>query len=88
MNDPNGLKQTSLSGGEKFVAINLLSKIGIVFVIASVIAFSAASEGHIPDLVRLILVLALGLIMLGAGELFWRKGSKVFANAMIYGGAA
>ncbi len=87
MNNPNDSKQTSLSGGEKFVAINLLSKIGAVFVIASVIAFSAASEGHIPDIIRLVLVLAVGLIMLGAGELFWRKGSKVFANAMIYGGA-
>lgn len=86
MNDPNN-KQTTLSGGEKFVAINLLSKIGVVFVIASVIAFSAASEGHIPDIVRLIMVLALGLIMLGAGELFRRKGAVVFANAMIYGGA-
>lgn len=88
MNDPNDFKQTTLSGGEKFVAINLLSKIGVVFVILSVIAFSAASEGHIPDLIRLVLVLALGFIMLGAGELFWRKGSKVFANAMIYGGVA
>lgn len=88
-NNPNspGNKPAVLSGGEKFVAINLLSKIGVVFVIASVIAFSAASEGHIPDPVRLGLIVAVGLLMLGAGELFWRKGSKVFSNAMIYGGA-
>lgn len=87
MNNPND-KQSSLSGGEKFVAINLLSKIGVVFVIASVIAFSAASEGRVPNPARLALVLVVGLLMLGAGELFWRKGSKVFANAMIFGGAA
>lgn len=77
-----------LSGGEKFVAINLLSKIGVVFVIASVIAFSAASEGHIPNLVRLILVLTVGLLMLGTGELFRWKGSKVFSSTMIFGGVA
>lgn len=81
-------KRDGLSSGEVFVAVNLLSKIGAVFVIASVIAFSAASEGHIPDVVRMILVLAVGLIMLGMGEVFRRKGTKVFANAMIYGGAA
>ncbi len=81
-------KRDGLSSGEVFVAVNLLSKIGAVFVIASVIAFSAASEGHIPDAVRMALALAVGLIMLGMGELFRRKGTKVFANAMIYGGAA
>lgn len=84
MNDQN--KQTTLSGGEKFVAINLLSKIGIIFIVASVIAFSAASEGHIPDLIRLVLVLAVGLIMAAAGELFRRKGSKTFASTMTFGG--
>lgn len=84
MNDQN--KQTTLSGGEKFVAINLLSKIGIIFIVASVIAFSAASEGHIPDLIRLALVLAVGLIMAAAGELFRRKGSKTFSSTMTFGG--
>ncbi|MDE7229835.1 MAG: DUF2339 domain-containing protein [Oscillospiraceae bacterium] len=87
MNDPNKNRRGELSSGEVFVAVNLLSKIGIVFVILSVIAFSAASEGHIPDPVRLALVLIVGAIMLGAGELFWRKGSRVFSGSMIFGGA-
>lgn len=86
MNDPNKNRRGELSSGEVFVAVNLLSKIGIVFVILSVIAFSAASEGHIPDPVRLALVLTVGAIMLGAGELFWRKGSRVFSGSMIFGG--
>ena len=34
----------AVSKGEMFVATNLLSKIGVIFVIASVIAFSAASR--------------------------------------------
>lgn len=84
----NRNRRDGLSSGEVFVAVNLLSKIGVVFVIASVIAFSAASEGHIPNGIRMALVPFVGVLMLAAGELFYRKDSRVFANALIYGGAA
>lgn len=78
----------AVSGGEMFVGINLLSKIGVVFIIIGIIAFSAASEGILHVGVRLALVIALGFLMLGAGELFYRKNSRVFANALIFGGVA
>ncbi len=78
----------AVTGGEMFVGINLLSKIGVVFIIIGIIAFSAASEGFLHVGARLALVIALGLVMLGAGELFYRKGSPVFANALIFGGVA
>lgn len=86
-NNPNGQKGAP-TGGELFVGMNLLSKIGVIFIIVGVIAFSAASEGFLHVGVRLALVIALGLIMLGAGELFYRRGSHVFANALIFGGVA
>lgn len=86
--DPNFNKNTGFSSGEMFVAVNLLSKIGVVFVIASVIAFSAASGGYIPDVLRMALVVLVGVIMFIAGEVFYRKKSVVFANALIYGGIA
>ncbi|MCM1167181.1 MAG: DUF2339 domain-containing protein [Lachnospiraceae bacterium] len=86
-NNPNGQKGAP-TGGELFVGMNLLSKIGVIFIIVGVIAFSAASEGFLHVGVRLALVIALGLIMLGAGELFYCKGSHVFANALIFGGVA
>lgn len=104
MNDPNNLngvqsgtgyspgtqpqKRAMPSGGEMFVGINLLSKIGVIFIIIGVIAFSAASEGFIHNGIRMAMVILLGLIMLGAGELFFRKSSRVFANALIFGGVA
>lgn len=90
MNDPysNKNKNTDFSNGEMFVAVNLLSKIGVAFVIASVIAFSAASGGYIPDPARMGLVLSVGVIMLAAGEVFFRKNSRVYANALVYGGIA
>lgn len=88
MNDPNYNRNNNndFSGGEMFVAVNLLSKIGVVFLIASVIAFTAASGGYIPDVLRMVLVVLAGVIMFIAGEIFYRKKSRVFANALIYGG--
>lgn len=85
---PQTQKKGAVSGGEMFVGINLLSKIGVVFIIIGVIAFSAASEGFIHTGIRMALVVLLGFIMLAAGELFFRKGSHVFANALIFGGVA
>lgn len=100
MNDPNNFNDRqnyqqpspppkgAVTGGEMFVGINLLSKIGVIFIIIGIIAFSAASEGFLPVGVRLALVIAIGVIMIGAGELFYRKGSPVFASALIFGGVA
>lgn len=78
-----------VSNNELFVGLNILSKIGVIFLILGVIAFSIASKGYIPEWIRLILVFAVGAIMLIIGELFLRKGSsKAFAFALIYGGIA
>ena len=78
----------AVSKGEMFVATNLLSKIGVVFLIASVIAFSAVSEGYLDAWVRMALVISVGAVMLIVGSLFFKKGSVIFANALIYGGVA
>lgn len=90
MNNPdynqNDRQQSAVSKGEMFVGLNLLSKIGVIFIIIGVIAFSAASAGYLHDFVRMALVIAVGAIMLISGEIFYRKKSVVFANALIYGG--
>lgn len=85
---PQTQKKGAVSGGEMFVGMNLLSKIGVIFIIIGVIAFSAASEGYLHTGIRMTMVVLLGFIMLAAGELFYRKGSVVFANALIFGGVA
>lgn len=95
-NNQNGFPQypqqkssNNVSGRELFVGLNVLSKIGVIFLILGVIAFSAASKGYIPEWVRLALVFAVGVIMLVVGELFYRKGSsRIFSLALIYGGMA
>lgn len=76
------------SGGEMFVGLNILSKIGVVFIIIGVIAFSAVSYESIPGLGRFFMITALGAAMLVLGELFRSKGSAVFGNTLIFGGLA
>ena len=78
----------ALSGGELFVGLNLLSKIGVIFIIIGVIAFAAVSEEYIPGVARTILVFVLGLVMLIAGEVFFRRSSRIFARALTLGGIA
>ena len=94
-NDPNNLyshnadnDRANVTRGELFVGANLIGKIGAVFIIAGVIAFSAASNGYIRDGVRMAMVFAAGIIMLAVGELFFRKGSKTFSSALVFGGVA
>ena len=70
------------------VGLNLLSKIGVIFILIGVIAFSATSGEYLNSAVRIALVISVGVIMLVSGELFYRKKSVVFANALIYGGTA
>ena len=84
-NDPQ--KQgASPSGGEMFVGLNVLSKIGVIFIIIGVIAFSAVSGGVIAEWLRLAMILALGAVMVFLGGVFRKKGSLVFGNTLIFGG--
>lgn len=93
MNNPNNnlqdnQRQNTVSNGEIFVGLNILSKIGVIFILIGVIAFSATSGEYLNNFVRIALVFSIGVIMLVSGELFYRKRSVVFANALIYGGTA
>ena len=78
-------KKQTPAGGELFVGLNILSKIGVVFIILGVIAFAAVSEGYLPATVRMIMIFAVGAVMAGAGELFYRIHSVVFARALTLG---
>lgn len=88
MDNQKNKRSNSVSNSEMFIGLNLLSKIGVIFIIIGVIAFSATSGDYLNNIVRMALVVAVGAIMLIAGEIFYRKKSVVFANALIYGGIA
>ena len=55
-------KKQTPAGGELFVGLNILSKIGVVFIILGVIAFAAVSEGYLPATVRMIMIFAVGAV--------------------------
>lgn len=82
---PQEQPRQSPSGGELFVGLNILSKIGVVFIILGVIAFAAVSEGYLPPMARMIMIFAVGAVMAGAGELFYRMHSAIFARALTLG---
>lgn len=75
----------SPAGGELFVGLNILSKIGVVFIILGVIAFAAVSEGYISPTVRMVMIFSVSAVMAGAGELFYRTHSVIFARALTLG---
>ncbi len=84
--DPEPRKNAP-TGGELFVGLNILSKIGVIFIIVGFLAFTAASY-DMPGVLRMAMMFALGAVMAGAGELFYRKGSVVFARALTLGAVA
>ncbi len=71
---------------ESFIGINLLSKIGVIFIIIGVIAFSAVSEDFLAPGIRTAIIFALGLAMTALGEVFYRTSSVIFARALTIGG--
>ncbi len=77
--------QPGVSKSELFVGMNILSKIGVIFIIIGVIALAVVTEEVLPDWARMGMVLLLGVIMFVGGEIFHKKGSVVFANALLYG---
>ena len=77
-----------VSKRESFIGINLLSKIGVIFIIIGVIAFSAVSEDFLSPGIRTAIIFALGITMAGLGEVFYRKSSVIFARALTLGGIA
>ncbi len=79
---------TQVSKRESFIGINLLSKIGVIFIIIGVIAFSAVSEEFLSPAIRTVIIFALGLAMTALGEIFYRKNSVIFARALTLGGIA
>lgn len=81
-------QSNSPSGGEMYVGLNILSKIGVIFIIIGVIAFSAVSDGYIPAWGRLAMILALGAVMTFLGEVFRRNGSVIFSLSLTFGGIA
>ncbi len=73
---------------ESFIGLNLLSKAGILLFLVGVIALGRFAYVRLPDLFKGGLIFALGIILIGIGELFHKKEKSVFSTALISGGVA
>lgn len=85
---PYPMRSDAPSGSEFFVGMNVLSKVGVVFIIIGLIAFSAVSAAYFDELPRTLIMFIPGIAMAALGELFYRKKSPVFAGALTIGGIA
>jgi hypothetical protein len=79
------LKKNNL---ESLIGLNILSKVGILFLIIAVIALSRLAYLNLTDVMKGILIFAFGGILLGAGEWLNQKKVNIFSIALTSGGTA
>ncbi|MDR0405243.1 MAG: DUF2339 domain-containing protein, partial [Clostridiales bacterium] len=71
---------------ERFIGLNLLNGIGIFLIIIGVITAARYTYIQLPDLLKGIMMFALGAVMLAAGELLNRKKPNIFSLGVTAGG--
>ena len=79
------LKQKSL---ESFVGLNILSKAGILLFLVGIVMLGRFAYIHLSDVFKTGMIFLLGAVLIGVGELFFRKEKSVFSTVLISGGSA
>ena len=85
MEKKNAEKQGSI---EAFIGLNILSKLGILLLLVGIVLLGRFAYTHMSDVLKGVLIYALGGVLIGGGELFHRKEKTVFSTALISGGVA
>ena len=73
---------------ESFIGLNILSKLGILLLLVGIILLGRFAYTHMSDVLKGVLIYALGGVLIGGGELFHKKEKNVFSTALISGGVA
>ena len=81
----NAQKQGSL---EAFIGLNIMSKLGILLLLVGIVLLGRFAYTHMSDVLKGVLIYALGGVLIGGGELFHKKEKTVFSTALISGGVA
>lgn len=76
------------SNWEAFIGQNIINKVGIFLIIIGVIATSQFTYFKLPDMLKCILIFALGGVMLVSGEFLNRKKPNLFSIGITAGGVA
>lgn len=78
-------KQKSL---ESFIGLNILSKAGILLFLVGIIMLGRYAYVHMSDAFKAGLIYLLGFILVGAGEMFYKKEKDIFSTVLISGGVS
>ena len=78
-------KQKSL---ESFIGLNILSKAGILLFLVGIIMLGRYAYVHMSDAFKTGLIYLLGFVLVGAGEMFYKKEKDVFSTVLISGGVS
>jgi uncharacterized membrane protein len=73
---------------ESFLGLKIFNKLGLILIIVGVIAAVQFTYVYIPDTLKGALAYALGIVMLGAGEIMNRRRPDVFSLGLTAGGIA
>jgi uncharacterized membrane protein len=73
---------------ESFLGLKIFNKLGLILIIVGVIAAVQFTYVYIPDALKGALAYALGIVMLGVGEIMNRRRPDVFSLGLTAGGIA
>ncbi|MGN0650846.1 MAG: DUF2339 domain-containing protein [Oscillospiraceae bacterium] len=73
------------TSSEFVIGINVISKIGVIFIIIGIIAFSVVAAPVLNGIVISLIIYSAGIVLGVAGEFFYRRGNKVFSRALTLG---
>jgi len=71
---------------ERFVGLNVLNAVGVFLLIIGAITLSQFIQARLPDLLKGIMLFALGGVMLAAGEILNKKKPNIFSLGISAGG--
>ena len=71
---------------ERFVGLNVLNAVGVFLLIVGAITLARFTYSYLPDLLKGIILFALGGVMLTAGEVLNRKKPNIFSLGISAGG--
>ena len=84
--DEQILAVTKKNNVERFVGLNVLNAIGVFLLIIGAITLARFTYFQLPDLLKGIMLFALGGVMLAAGEFMNRKSPNIFSLGISAGG--
>lgn len=79
------IKQNNI---ESLIGLNIINKLGILFLIVGVIAASQFTYYRLSDSLKSIFIFTIGLVLLLAGEWLNRKKPNIFSLGLTSGGVA